>query len=70
MPSVAWPEESHGRSDGMWLTLAKKGKTEPTSLRYVEAVEEARGACFGWVDGRAAAPTTPSRSSASLPGAP
>ncbi len=47
----AWLEEHHGETGGVWLTLAKKGTTEPTSLRYVEAVEEAL--CFGWIDGQA-----------------
>jgi uncharacterized protein YdeI (YjbR/CyaY-like superfamily) len=30
--------------------LAKKGTTEPTSLRYDEALEEAL--CHGWIDGQ------------------
>ena len=47
----AWLEEHHGDGGGVWLTIAKKGTTEPTSLRYVEAVEEAL--CFGWIDGQA-----------------
>jgi uncharacterized protein YdeI (YjbR/CyaY-like superfamily) len=47
----AWLEAHHGETGGVWLTLAKKGTTEPTSLRYVEAVEEAL--CFGWIDGQA-----------------
>ena len=34
----------------MWLTLAKKGATEPTSLTYYQALEEAM--CHGWIDGQ------------------
>ena len=40
-------------SDGVWLVLAKKGTTHPTSLTYQEALEEAL--CHGWVDGQLAA---------------
>src|SRR5690606_3524786 len=47
----AWLEEHHTQPDGVWLTLAKKGTTTPTSLRYAEALEEAL--CFGWIDGQA-----------------
>ena len=35
----------------MSLVLAKKGTTEPTSLTYDQALEEAL--CFGWIDGQA-----------------
>ena len=35
---------------GVWLTLAKKGVTDPTSLTYDQAVDEAL--CFGWIDGQ------------------
>ena len=35
----------------MWLVLAKKGTTEPTSLTHDQALEEAL--CHGWIDGRA-----------------
>lgn len=37
----AWPEwlgERHGSPTGVWLVLAKKGTTEPTSLTYDEAL--------------------------------
>ena len=34
----------------MWLVLAKKGTTEPTTLTYQQALEEAL--CFGWIDGQ------------------
>jgi uncharacterized protein YdeI (YjbR/CyaY-like superfamily) len=36
----------------VWLVLAKGGTTDPTSLTYNEALEEA--ICFGWVDGQLA----------------
>jgi uncharacterized protein YdeI (YjbR/CyaY-like superfamily) len=45
----AWLEDNFDASDGVWLRLAKKGVTEPTSLRYDEALDEAL--CFGWIDG-------------------
>jgi uncharacterized protein YdeI (YjbR/CyaY-like superfamily) len=34
----------------VWLVLAKKGTTEPTSLTYGQALEEAL--CHGWIDGQ------------------
>jgi uncharacterized protein YdeI (YjbR/CyaY-like superfamily) len=34
----------------VWLVLAKKGTTHPTTLSYDEALEEA--ICFGWIDGQ------------------
>ena len=34
----------------MWLVLAKKGTTQPTTLNYDEALDEAM--CFGWIDGQ------------------
>src|SRR5690606_22629622 len=40
-------EDTH---DGVWLVLAKKGVTDPTSLTYEEALEEAL--CCGWIDGQ------------------
>jgi uncharacterized protein YdeI (YjbR/CyaY-like superfamily) len=45
----AWLVEHHDSPAGVWLSLAKKGTTEPTSLRYDDALEEAL--CFGWIDG-------------------
>lgn len=39
-----------GTSKGVWLTLAKKGVTNPTSLTYVQALDEAL--CYGWIDGQ------------------
>lgn len=47
----AWLDEHESTSDGVWLRLAKKGVTEPTSLRYAEALDEAL--CSGWIDGQA-----------------
>ncbi|HET7475986.1 MAG TPA: YdeI/OmpD-associated family protein [Dermatophilaceae bacterium] len=46
----AWLGEHESESDGVWLRLAKKGVTEPTSLTYPEALDEAL--CSGWVDGQ------------------
>jgi uncharacterized protein YdeI (YjbR/CyaY-like superfamily) len=46
----SWLAE-HGDEDaGVWLVLAKKGTSDPTSLRYDEALEEAL--CHGWIDGQ------------------
>ena len=49
----AWREWLAGHLDqtqGVWLVLAKKGTTEPTSLRYDDALEDAL--CQGWIDGQ------------------
>jgi uncharacterized protein YdeI (YjbR/CyaY-like superfamily) len=46
----AWLDAHESSSDGIRLVLAKKGVTEPTSLTYAEALEEAL--CSGWIDGR------------------
>jgi uncharacterized protein YdeI (YjbR/CyaY-like superfamily) len=45
-----WLAEHHDARPGVWLVLAKKGTTEPTSLGYDEALEEAL--CHGWIDGQ------------------
>ncbi|MFI5691352.1 YdeI family protein [Kribbella sp. NPDC051586] len=45
-----WLHEHHSTSDGVWLVLAKKDVTTPTSLTYAEALEEAL--CHGWIDGQ------------------
>lgn len=45
-----WLHEHHGDHGGVWLTLAKKGATEPTSLTYDQALEGAL--CHGWIDGQ------------------
>lgn len=47
-----WLDMHADRSGGVWLTLAKKGTTGPTSLTYDQALEEA--ICHGWVDGQLA----------------
>jgi uncharacterized protein YdeI (YjbR/CyaY-like superfamily) len=50
---AAWREwllEHEHDSDGVWLVMAKKGVTDPTSLTYAEALEEAL--CSGWIDGQ------------------
>ncbi len=46
-----WLELNHADPTGVWLVLATKGTTQPTSLRYAQALEEAL--CFGWIDGQA-----------------
>jgi len=46
----AWLHEHEDVSDGVWLVMAKKGVTDPTSLTYAEALEEAL--CSGWIDGQ------------------
>ena len=46
----AWLQSNAAISDGVWLVLAKKGTTVPTSLTYAEALDEAL--CFGWIDGQ------------------
>ena len=47
----AWLAEHHGEPAGVWLTLAKKGTSDPTTLTYADALQEAL--CFGWIDGQA-----------------
>lgn len=46
----AWLDANETVSDGVWLLLAKKGTTEPTSLSYAQALDEAL--CSGWIDGQ------------------
>ncbi len=46
----AWLARHHGGHPGVWLALAKKGTSEPTALRYEQALLEAL--CFGWIDGQ------------------
>jgi uncharacterized protein YdeI (YjbR/CyaY-like superfamily) len=46
----AWLAEHHGDENGVRLVLAKKGTTEPTSLTYEQALQEAL--CQGWIDGQ------------------
>jgi uncharacterized protein YdeI (YjbR/CyaY-like superfamily) len=45
-----WLAGHHDDPIGVWLTLAKKGTTEPTSLTYDQALEESL--CLGWIDGQ------------------
>jgi uncharacterized protein YdeI (YjbR/CyaY-like superfamily) len=45
----AWLDAHEAASDGVWLVLAKKGTTDPTTLTYAEALDEAL--CSGWIDG-------------------
>lgn len=47
----AWLVEHHAQTQGVWLVLGRKGITDPTTLRYDEALEEAL--CQGWIDGQA-----------------
>ena len=46
----AWLADHVDEQAGVWLVLAKKGTTDPTRLRYDEALEEAL--CQGWIDGQ------------------
>ena len=45
-----WLARNHAAVAVVWLVLAKKGTTEPTSLGYDDALEEAL--CHGWIDGQ------------------
>jgi uncharacterized protein YdeI (YjbR/CyaY-like superfamily) len=45
-----WLSSNRTKSQGVWLVLAKKGATHPTTLSYDEALDEA--ICFGWIDGQ------------------
>jgi uncharacterized protein YdeI (YjbR/CyaY-like superfamily) len=45
-----WLSRHHSEPQGVWLVLAKKGTTEPTTLSYDQALDEA--ICFGWIDGQ------------------
>jgi uncharacterized protein YdeI (YjbR/CyaY-like superfamily) len=47
---LAWLGQYHEGSTGVWLRLAKKGASGPTSLTYDEALDEAL--CHGWIDGQ------------------
>jgi uncharacterized protein YdeI (YjbR/CyaY-like superfamily) len=46
---ATWLAKNHGKSDGVWLKLAKKGARTP-SVTYAEAVEVALA--WGWIDGQ------------------
>lgn len=45
----AWLDEHENEDAGVWLVLAKKGTTHPTTLTYAAALDEAL--CSGWIDG-------------------
>ncbi|MBT2502092.1 YdeI family protein [Curtobacterium sp. ISL-83] len=45
-----WLAAHEDDPDGVWLVLAKKGTTEPTTLTYDQALDEAL--CSGWIDGQ------------------
>ena len=45
-----WLSDHHGDDAGVWLVLAKKGRSGPTTLTYDEALDEAL--CHGWIDGQ------------------
>ena len=47
---AAWLAANADTDQGVRLVLAKKGVTEPTSLSYAEALDEAL--CWGWIDGQ------------------
>jgi uncharacterized protein YdeI (YjbR/CyaY-like superfamily) len=44
----AWLCRNHGRTEGAWVLIAKKGTGQ--GLHYAGALEEAL--CWGWIDGR------------------
>lgn len=46
----AWLDAHEEETVGVWLMLAKKGTTEPTTLTYAQALDEAL--CSGWIDGQ------------------
>ncbi len=46
----AWLGENHSEQIGVWLVLAKKGTTEPTTLSYDDALLSALA--HGWIDGQ------------------
>jgi uncharacterized protein YdeI (YjbR/CyaY-like superfamily) len=46
----SWLSAHHSKSPGVWLVLAKKATSRPTTLSYEEALDEA--ICFGWIDGQ------------------
>ncbi|HXA30828.1 MAG TPA: YdeI/OmpD-associated family protein [Acidimicrobiales bacterium] len=45
-----WLRKHHADPAGVWLVLAKKGTTDPTSLTHDQALDEALG--HGWIDGQ------------------
>ncbi|MGA7987117.1 MAG: YdeI/OmpD-associated family protein [Candidatus Dormiibacterota bacterium] len=45
-----WLGTHHGDPTGVWLVLARKDTSDPTSLTYDQALDEAL--CHGWIDGQ------------------
>jgi len=45
-----WLTAHHADSPGVWLILARKGTSDPTTVSYDDALDEA--ICFGWIDGQ------------------
>ncbi|MET8908857.1 YdeI/OmpD-associated family protein [Micromonospora sp. NPDC004551] len=45
-----WLAAHHDEPAGVWLVLARRGTTTPTSLTYDQALDEAL--CHGWIDGQ------------------
>lgn len=45
-----WLSHHASTSPGIWLTLAKKNITDPTSLTLLQALDEAL--CHGWINGQ------------------
>jgi uncharacterized protein YdeI (YjbR/CyaY-like superfamily) len=45
-----WLTAHHADSPGVWLVLARKGTSDPTTVSYDDALDEA--ICFGWIDGQ------------------
>jgi uncharacterized protein YdeI (YjbR/CyaY-like superfamily) len=54
-----WLATNASSSQGVWLSMAKKGMSDPTSLTRDEALDEAL--CYGWIDGQARAGTETTR---------
>lgn len=46
----AWLTAHAATTKAVWVLIAKKGTTEPTTLTYNEGLEEAL--CHGWIDGQ------------------
>ncbi len=45
-----WLSKNHSKSNGIWMTFAKKTAARKT-VNYAEALDEAL--CYGWIDGQA-----------------
>jgi uncharacterized protein YdeI (YjbR/CyaY-like superfamily) len=45
-----WLARHFAQEEAVWLLLARKGTSDPTSLTYDDALEEA--ICHGWIDGQ------------------